>query len=317
MSERFLAAAREADPHGELPPSGELWIGDDAAVVAGGGTGPVLLTSDLVVEGVHFDRRVCSAEDVGYKALMVTASDVAAMGGWPVHALVSIVAPPDVDLDRVASGLADASAECGCVVVGGDLSGGPVLVVSVALAGSLRGPAGAGPLLRSGARPGDSVFVTGPLGGSAAGLRRFGPVLSDTAPPGRTGSGEDDPLLAAYRRPVARVAEGEEARRAGASAAIDISDGFAADIDRLARASGVGIALDQVPVFEGATREEALHGGEDYELVVATPDPQALVGAFLAVGLRPPVAVGRCTDGAGPVVLDGEPLPPRGWVHRF
>lgn len=316
MNDRFLAAAREVDPVGDLPPGGEVWIGDDTAVVASRGVGPVLLTTDLVVEGVHFDRRLCSGEDVGYKALMVTASDIAAMGGRPDHAMASIVAPPDIELDQVAAGLAAASAACGCVIVGGDLSGGPALMVSVAITGSLRLPTDAGPLLRSGAGPGDRLFVTGPLGGSAAGLRRFGPDATDSGPPDAAG-GADDRLVAAYRRPVARLAEGETARLAGASAAIDISDGFAADVDRLSQASGVGVELEGVPVFEGATAEEALHGGEDYELIVATPDPEGLVAAFHAAGLRPPVPVGRCTGGAGSVVLGGVPLPPGGWVHRF
>ncbi len=324
MSDLFVAAARAGTPVGGLPPAGEVWIGDDAAVVAAPAGSHEVLTTDLVVEHVHFDLRLCSLEDVGGKALMVTASDLAAMGARPDHALVSIVAPRGLDLDALASGLAAASADTGCVIVGGDLSGGPLLVVSVALSGGLDAVPDQGPLLRSGAGPGDQLFVTGPLGGSAAGHRL---LLGGPAPPGSEagsgttrlpdGPGTYDGLIRAFRRPTARLGEGEAARRAGATAAIDVSDGLAADIGHLGRASGVGIALDTVPVVAGATEDEALYGGEDYELVIATADPDGLGRAFESAGLRRPVPIGRCTDPGGGVVLDGTVLPPGGWVHRF
>ncbi len=121
----------------------------------------------------------------------------------------------------------------------------------------------------------------------------------------------------AYRRPAARLVEGETARHAGAGAAIDISDGLVADSGHLGRASGVGIALDALPVVDGATRDEALHGGEEYELLIATGDPDRLVRNFRAAGLRPPLPIGICTDRAGQATLDGEPLPEGGWRHRF
>jgi thiamine-monophosphate kinase len=351
MNARFVAAARSRFPSGDLPPTGQVWIGDDAAVVTGESGLPVLLTTDLVVEGVHFDLRLCSLEDVGYRALMVSVSDLAAMGARPDQVMASIVAPRDVDLDQLARGLASASEECRCVVVGGDLSAGPAVMVSVAVYGTLRDPTTPGPLLRSGAAPGDHLFVTGPLGGSAAGLRLLWSDLSDqpgspeqpespdqtrlsdptrsvdiTTPTAdlaaehtnsRLTGEEMDLLRLAYRRPKARLDEGEVARTTGATAAIDISDGLAADIAHVARASGVGILLDSVPVVKGATQQEALHGGEEYELVVATPDPEALVDAYRNAGLRPPLAIGRCTGDVGQLVLAGEPLPPGGWIHRF
>jgi thiamine-monophosphate kinase len=329
---RFERAARARLPDGPLPPTGDTWIGDDAAVVAlrppGWGSpgpgpegqvrpdaapgGPVraLLATDLVVEGIHFDLGLCGPDDVGYKALMVTVSDLAAMGAGSDYALVSVAAPPGTDLDRLGEGVAAAAAESTCVVVGGDLSESRHLVVSVAVFGSIGQGPGEDPLLRSEARAGDHLFVTGPLGGSAAGLR----LLRAGTGPGHPTS---DALVRAYRRPVARWGEGEAARRSGATAAIDVSDGLAADLGHLASSSGVGIELDDLPVADGATRPEALHGGEDYELVIATGRPEPLVAAFAAAGLRPPRAIGRCTDQVGTGTLDGVPWPAGGWRHRF
>jgi thiamine-monophosphate kinase len=335
---RFEAAARGRLANGDLPPAGEVWIGDDAAVVrdrpdgaapatravaateAPGSSGVHLLATDLIVDGVHVDRSLGSLRDLGFKAVMVTVSDLAAMGGWPDHLLVSIAAPPGTDLDEVGAGMAEAAEATGSVVVGGDLSEAPVLVVSTVASGRLRGLPG--PLLRSGARAGHHLVVTGPLGGSAAGLRVLRADLVDRRAGEPVGvdpraDPDRDRLRAAYRRPVARLHEGETARLAGASAAIDISDGLAADVSHLAVSSGVGVRLAAIPVVAGATAEEALHGGEDYELVVATPDPGALADAFAAAGLRPPLAIGICTDRPGELTLDGDPVGPAGWRHRF
>ena len=313
---RFESAARTLDPDGPWPPPGDTWIGDDAAVVGSGRAMPLVMATDLVVAGVHVDLALCSLEDAGYKALMVTVSDLAAMGARPAYALVSVAAPSGTDLDALADGLALAAVEAGCVVVGGDLSEGPLLVVSTAVTGTLRadprsGGSHPGPLLRSGARAGDLLFVTGPLGGSAAGLRilRSGPSASEDPSVRR--------LLSAHRRPRARVNEGEVARWSGAGAAIDVSDGLLADVAHLARASAVGLALEGVPAFPGATRTESLEGGEEYELVVATSEPGALSAAFAAAGLRPPLPIGRCTDVVGECTLDGAAVAPRGWSHRF
>jgi thiamine-monophosphate kinase len=116
---------------------------------------------------------------------------------------------------------------------------------------------------------------------------------------------------------VARLAEGEAARRSGATAAIDVSDGLVADLVHLADASGVGVELDDVPVAEGATLGEALAGGEEYELVVATGSPDELLAAFRAAGLPVPLPLGWCTDRPGEHTLGGEPLPTGGWHHTF
>jgi thiamine-monophosphate kinase len=312
LKTRFEAAARSVLPDGALPPSGDTWIGDDGAVITVGGDGPtrVVWATDLVVEGVHVDLALSGLDDVGYKALMVTVSDLAAMGAWPGQALVSFGAPSGTDLDLLGAGVAAAAVEAGCVVVGGDLSGAPSVVVSTSVMGGLRTEPDRGPLLRSGARPGDRLFVTGPLGRSAAGLRLLEArdQLTDPLAAG---------LVRAHRRPVARLREGEVARLAGASAAIDVSDGLVADVIHLGLSSGVGIELDDCPVAPGARKSEALGGGEEYELVVATSEPDGLVEAYRAAGLRPPLPVGRCTDRPGEYTLDGGPLPAGGWRHRF
>ncbi len=313
--ELIEAIRRHHEATGGTPPPGEVWIGDDAAVVAGE-AGPLLLATDLVVAGVHTDPGVSSDADLGYKALAVTVSDLAAMGARPRWALVSVAGPPGSDPVALSVGVAEAAAELGCAVVGGDLSAAPAVTVSVAVAGVLvpAPPAGPGPLLRAGARAGDTLWLTGPLGSSAAGRR-----LARSS--GSGGSGDTSApaaaLIAAHRRPRARLAEGEAARLAGASAAIDISDGLVADARHLAESSGVGLELAGVPVADGAMEAEALTGGEDYELLVATPDGPRLVAAFAAAGLRLPVAIGVCTPDAGRHVLEGGPLPPGGWRHRF
>jgi thiamine-monophosphate kinase len=313
---RFEEAARARFPGGALPPPGETWIGDDAAVVPVGadrGGARAVLATDLVVEGVHVDLDLSGYDDVGYKALMVTLSDLAAMGARSEYALVSVAAPPGTDLDRLGAGVAEAAVRTACVVVGGDLSESALLVVSVAVFGTLGDGSGPNPdpLLRSGARPGDGLYVTGPLGGSAAGLRLL--RGGETA-----GTATAAALVRRHRRPVARLGEGELARLSGATAAIDVSDGLLADLAHLARASGVGVALDTVPVMAGATLDEALHGGEDYELVIATPDPDRLEAGFRAAGYDPPVPIGACTGQVGTTTLEGVPWPEgAGWRHRF
>jgi thiamine-monophosphate kinase len=317
LLDRVRRRFEAAGPGRPVPGPGERWIGDDAAVVAVG-PGPLLLATDLVVEGVHVDLAWCSPADVGWKSVMVTVSDLAAMGGSPTHLLCSVAGPPGTPVVAVGEGQALAAEATGCVVVGGDLSAAPVLTVSVTALGRV----GDGPpaLRRDGARPGDTLVVTGPLGASAAGLRLLrthgahgtdGADGTDGVPPG------DADLVGAHRRPRARLAEGDLARRAGASAAIDVSDGLAADAVHLAEASGVGLDLVDVPVAPGATPAEAVAGGEEYELLVATPDPDGLLRAFAAAGLRRPLEVGRCTEEAGTWHLHGQPLRPLGWQHPF
>lgn len=293
-------------------PAGEVWIGDDAAIVAAP-RGRLILCCDATVAGVHADLSLVGVDDLGWKALTSTVSDVAAVGGRPRHALLTFCVPPGTDIERLTKGVAEASERWRCPVIGGDVTASSQLMVSVAATGVLEGDAP--PVLRSGAAAGDSLVVTGPLGGSAAGLR----VLRARAR--RDVVDLDDELAAAlvraHRRPEARLAEGVAAREAGATAMMDVSDGLALDLHRMADASGVGVALDLVPVAQGATEEEALSGGEDYELLIATGDPTRLAATFARNGLRPPIVVGRCTDDPRERTLRGEVLVRRGFEHRL
>jgi thiamine-monophosphate kinase len=259
-------------------------VGDDGAVLEGGR----LVCTDLLVDGVHFRSAWASSEDVGWKALAVNLSDIAAMGGTPEAALAAVALPEGTSADAVLEGLLECAEAFGCELVGGDTSSGPALFVAVTVLGRAERP-----VLRSGAQPGDTVFVTGPLGAAAAVLARLD-------------AGEDvddaDPL----HRPVPRLAEGRAAAAAGATAMLDLSDGLALDARRLAEASGVRIELDPdaIPVAAGATLDQAVGGGDDYELCFTAPDP--VDGA---------IAVGRVTEGEG-VVLGDQPLE-GGWDHQL
>jgi thiamine-monophosphate kinase len=281
-------------------------LGDDAAVIEVAGGGSVVVSVDSVVEGVHVDLSLCSPTDVGWKALMGAVSDLAAMGASPIGALIALCVPGGSGNGEVAlgvtKGVAEASDAARCPVVGGDVSSAGQVVVAVTVLGSVT--SGQAAVTRAGAVPGDAILVTGPCGGSAAGLRQLR---------ARTGSGE------AYRRPVARLREGETARAAGATAMIDVSDGLALDLHRLADASGVGFELGDVPVADGATLEEALSGGEDYELLLTVPGPgeEALEVAFEAAGLRPPVRIGVVASDPTDRTLRGAPLARLGWQHML
>jgi thiamine-monophosphate kinase len=285
---------------------------DDAGVVTTPGGESLVVSVDSVVEGVHFDLSFCSPSDVGWKALMQALSDLAAMGATPLGALIALGVPgdraPDADGGLalgVTDGIAEASVDSGCPVVGGDVSSAGELVVAVTVLGTIED--GGEPVSRSGARPGDAVVVTGPCGGSAAGLRE---LRADR-------HGAD--ARRAYRRPVARLAEGDAARRCGAHAMIDVSDGLALDLHRLADASGVGFELEEVPVAAGATLDEALGGGEDYELVVALAevDAERLRQRCDDAGLREPIRLGRIVEDPELRVLGTSPLERLGWQHRL
>ena len=290
-------------------------IGDDAAVVPGP-VGSLLLSADAAVAGVHADLALVGVDDLGWKALAAAVSDIAAMGGTPAYALVTVSGPlGEVDVELLYDGLLAASAACGCPVVGGDLTAGPTLTVSVAVVGDADEASFGGrpAVLRSGARPGDTLLVTGPLGAAAAGLTVLQAGLAADAPD----------LALAHRRPRPRLAEGAVARRAGATAMIDLSDGLASDACHVAEASGVGVVIEHVPVASGVSRmvrdpeATALGGGEDYELLFSAADPNGVEAAFARAGLRPPVRVGVCTADPTERRLRDRPLPLVGWEHAW
>ncbi len=297
--------------------AGETWIGDDAAVVAcrpgPSGDGWLLLAADTVVAGVHADLELTGLDDLGWKAVAASVSDIAAMGGEPGHALVTVAGPPGTRLDLLYQGVAAAAESFGCPVVGGDLTNAGDTVVTVAVTGRCPGV----PVLRSGARPGDAIWVTGPVGGAAAGLRLLTAARSASAAPGRDLPSDADYRAAvqAHARPVPQLAAGRAARSCGATAMIDVSDGLSADLDHIATESGVGIRLDTVPVHPAATLEEALSGGEDFALVFCAPESAAVAASF--AGLDTPVRVGRCTSDPSERTLGGEALPVGGWEHRW
>jgi thiamine-monophosphate kinase len=312
---------------GGAAPGVLLGPGDDAALVEPGAHVGVL-TADLLIEGVHFERASIAARDLGHKSLTVNVSDVAAMGGSPRYGLVSLGVPPDVELSwlvELFGGIRDAAQDYGMSVVGGDTSRAECIVVSVAVTGEV---AAAGAVTRAGARPGDRVVVTGALGAAAGGVRlaREGDRAALTSDWGRA-------LIAAADRPSARVGEGQTLAGAGASAMIDISDGLARDLGRVCAESHVGAAvrLADVPVAEalrpfGAAfgvepLQLALGGGEDYELLACLP-PERVEDARAALRERfdtalTDVGAVRASPGMVAVAADGSerPLEPSGWDH--
>ena len=245
-----------------------LSIGDDAAAWRGSDSTTVL-TTDTMVEGVHFSLDWTGWEALGWKAMATNQSDVAAMGCMPLYAVVSLGLRGDLPiegLEQMYRGMASACAANGGAIVGGDVVRSPTFFVTVAMTGSAEGE---GRLLtRDAAKPGDIIAVTGNLGSSAGGLQtlRDGPVVD----------GEIAAHLRnAHIRPSPRVQEGSALRGLGVSAAIDISDGLVDDLGKFCAASGVGADLraDQVPVdyrlkraFPDDWLSLALSGGEDYEL---------------------------------------------------
>jgi thiamine-monophosphate kinase len=242
----------------------------DAAVVDG-----LVATQDALVEGVHFRLDWISWRELGFRAAAVNLSDLAACGAEPRGLLVSLGAPADTDVGDVLE-LYQGIAEAGVPVVGGDTTRADMLLLSVtALGRSERVPG------RAGARAGDVLVVTGPLGGSGAAFREQ-----------------------RFARPTLRLAEGRELART-ATAMLDLSDGLAIDAGHIARRSGVHceIDLEQVPLAEGATIDD-VGFGEDYELLAAVPD----AGRFCVIG--------RCAEGEGVEIrLRGEPVDLPGWEH--
>ncbi len=256
-------------------PGTEVGPGDDAAVLAAPDA-RVVVTTDVLVEDRDFRRDWSSAPDVGWKAATANLADVAAMGARPTALVVALVAPPATEVDWVlglTDGLAAACRQAGAGVVGGDLSGGPVVVVSVTALGDLGGRA---PVCRDGARAGDVVAIAGTAGRSAAGLDLLRAGLGGHAPD----------LVAAHLRPDPPLAAGVLAAAAGATAMLDVSDGFVTDLGRIVAASGVSADLDPgwLAAASGPLRAAAATLGEGSGAGRGEPDPDARARAWVLSG---------------------------------
>jgi len=289
------------------PAGGELitGIGDDAAVIAAG-QATWLVTTDLLVQGVHFNLDYTSGGDLGHRAMAANLSDLAAMGAVPRWGLLSLGLPPPPRrrfVQELIDGMLALGREHGLVLAGGDTTAAPVVTINLCLIGEA---AGAGPVTRDGARPGDAVCVTGWLGAAAAGLAWLAA--------GRSAAGAPE-VAAAHLRPQPRLAAGRALAHGGlVHAMMDVSDGIASDLARLAAAGQVGATVQagRLPISAATSRAAgelgadplawALSGGEDFELLF-TCDPADLPAITAAVaqaaGGLPVTRVGEITAGEG------------------
>jgi thiamine-monophosphate kinase len=271
-----------------------LGIGDDCAVARA----PVrdedwLFTTDMLIEDVHFERSTHSAADVGWKTLARGLSDIAAMGGRPMFCFLSLAVAPWTDRKWIGGFYRGLLAH-GVTLAGGDLAKTDRVMADVVVVGAApRGKA----LRRDGARAGDAIYVSGALGASALGLAtRKGKAWS------------------LHKRPRPRLALGEFLRtKVRATAAMDLSDGLSLDLQRMAKASELMAEIGMPPVFAGASREQALHGGEDYELLFTARPGSRVPEEFDGVRLTRIGTMHRGT--AGVVILDGVALAALGYDH--
>lgn len=281
---------------GRMPQGVVLGIGDDCAIFRPRGAAEdLLLTTDLLVEDVHFRRSTHRPGEVGWKALARGLSDIAAMGGEPRFCLLSLAIAPWVEtrwLDAFYRGLLRLAAREGAPLIGGDLGHADKLACDIVACGAVpRGTA----LRRDGARRGDAIYVSGSLGGSALGLA--------------TGKG------AAWRRhvrPEPRLRLGRFLReRIHATSAMDLSDGLSLDLQRLCAASGLAADIEFPPLFPGASPQQGLHGGEDYELLFTVKKSFDIPSSPVPV-----TRIGTMRNGPpGQIRLNGAPLPALGYDH--
>jgi len=271
-------------------------IGDDTAAWQGDGC-VQLATTDSLVQDTHFDLKYTRWEDLGWKAIAVNLSDIAAMGGVPKYAMVSLALPGEMDADYVVclyQGMGEIANKFDVAIVGGNIASADKVNITVSLIGSLEGKT---PLLRSATCPGDLVAITGYTGMAAAGLRMLKRKL-------KLDPKSSELLSAAHLKPMPRVKEGQTLLKLGVKAAIDISDGLIADLAHVCKASKVSATInkDLVPVhpvlkthFPGDCEQMALAGGEDYELLFTASNR---VIAKVKQSLSCPVAViGEVTKG--------------------
>ena len=280
-------------------------LGDDAAVLDVPRGERLVATTDTALEHVHFRRDWLSPREIGYRAVTAALSDIAAMAAQPRGVLVALALPPQLrdELLSLADGIADAVRAAGTVIVGGNLAQAEALAITTTALGSAWAPTN-----RTGIRAGDFIHVTGALGAPAAALR----ALRSGVPAGAA-------VHDRFARPTARIAEARWLAARGAVAAIDVSDGLAADAGHLAAASDctIEIEMERIPVFPGATPEDAF-GGEEYELIVATrtPLPEQEFRSRFGTSVT---LVGRAREGDARVRIlhagKDVPVPEVGWVH--
>ncbi len=318
--------------HLPTSPDVPLGVGDDCALLDLNGADPLLLaTCDSQVEGVHFTLSFSSPEQIGRKALAVNLSDIAAMGGEPRYALVSLILPPHLPLailDGIYAGLRQEAERFATAIVGGNIAGSDqTLIIDITLLGTVeRGRA----LMRSGARVGDVVLVTGSLGNAAAGLHTL--LQPETHYP----FDAQEFVRQAYRVPQPRVHEGRVLNRFGpevVTALLDISDGLSGDLGHLCERVGVRVDLACLPlspslhaIATSATHDPyawALHGGEDYELLftVSPGNEQAVIAAVQSATGTPVTPIGVVLppeEGMRLLHPDGreEPLVVQSWDHQ-
>ncbi len=293
-------------------------IGDDCAVLKIG-QALTLVSCDAAIEDVHFRRSLAAPEDIGWKAMASAISDIAAMGGQPRFALITLACPGNTEtefVNRLYYGFSTVAKRYGVAIVGGDTTRSPSgIIIDVMVLGE---PAEGRYLLRSGAQCGDVLAVTGYPGRSAAGLLALERGLAAC------------PLIPAHLFPVPRVEEGKWfARQPGVHALIDLSDGLVQDAGHIAEQSGLGLDIDpeRVPIapeldsykdtLEIEPRDLALGGGEDYELILAIDPKHAnnIQQAFQEHFFQPMSVVGHFTEAAQGLCLGGEPISPRGFEH--
>ncbi len=313
-----------------------LGIGDDAAVISSGGKSDWVLSCDAFLEGVHFLAKTHPADSVGYKSLARATSDLAAMGATPRYFLLALAIPAGrtgVWLDEFLNGMARAARSLKIVLAGGDTTKGSVVSISIAVVGEIgRGQA----VTRSGASPGDIIYVSGTLGGAQLGLELLlhRKIEASGASGGRARHSDRalQRLLQPHLYPKIRLALGIWlAKRRIASAMMDISDGLSTDLARLCAASRVGAMIfpelvprvaipAEISKLAGGLKldplKKALHGGEDYELLF-TVSPRYLKNLRAAPGFNQLKAIGEVTRGKSVVLVDKDgvkqSLEPRGW----
>jgi thiamine-monophosphate kinase len=270
-------------------------IGDDCAIIRPNPREDLLVTTDFLLEGVHFLRETHTSVDCGWKCLARGLSDIAAMGGTPRYAFVSLALAPWSCGHWVRdfyTGMQQLARRHGVAIAGGDLTKSDKVLCDIIVLGAVkRGRA----LCRGGAKPGDRLYVTGLLGASAFGLETHRGMAWKR-----------------HLRPEPRIEAGLALAQLKATACMDLSDGLALDLHRLCQESGCSAELNgALPIFPGASIRQALSGGEDYELLFAAPARRRIP---VSVAGLPITEIGRCVRGKpGRILFDGKALPAAGW----